>query len=65
MIEDFCRVLQERIRKEISVLSEDVASGVCSSFEAYRYTSGVIYGLKLAERNLLELREAARINDED
>jgi 2-keto-4-pentenoate hydratase len=65
MIEEFCRVMQERIRKEIAALSEDISSGSCNTFEAYRYFSGVIYGLKLAERDLLDLRDAARMGDED
>jgi hypothetical protein len=65
MIEEFAKVLQDRLRKEIHVLVEDVSGGVCTNFDSYKAMTGRIHGLRMAERLLLDLRDTALLGDED
>ena len=57
MIQEFARVLREQIRKDMNNYADDMAGGVCRSFEEYQKLCGVISGLALAERYLLDLLE--------
>lgn len=57
MIQDFARVLREQIRKDMNNYADDMASGQCASFEAYQKLCGVIQGLAIAERYLIDLAE--------
>ena len=45
--------------------TDDMANGVCTDFSSYQKLCGVIQGLALAERHLLDLVEAANTEDED
>ena len=45
--------------------TDDMANGVCVDFAGYQKLCGVIQGLALAERHLLDLVEAAHKEDED
>jgi len=64
MIENFVRVLRDQIRKDMNNYADDVASGVCRSFEDYQKLCGVIQGLAIAERYLLDLAEKVEKSDE-
>ena len=55
MIQDFARVLREQIRKDMNNYADDAASGACRSFEEYQKLCGIISGLALAERYVLDL----------
>ena len=55
MIHEFARVLRERIREDLNNYADDLANGVCQSFEEYRKLCGVIQGLGIAERYILDL----------
>jgi hypothetical protein len=57
MIQDFARVLREQIRTDMNNYADDVASGACRTFEDYQKLCGVIQGLAIAERHLLDLAE--------
>lgn len=61
MIQDFARVLREQIRTDMNNYADDIAGGVCRSFEEYQKLVGVIQGLALAERHLLDL--AKKVED--
>jgi len=63
MIQDFARVLREQIRTDMNNYADDIAGGVCRSFEEYQKLVGVIQGLALAERHLLDL--AKKVEDAD
>lgn len=65
MIEEFAKVLQDRLRKEIHVLIEDVSGGVCQNFDTYKAITGRIHGLRMAERLLMDLRDTALSGDDD
>jgi len=64
MIQDFARVLREKIRTDMNNYTDDMAGGACRSFEEYQKLCGVIQGLALAERYLLDLLEKVEQSDE-
>jgi len=55
MIQDFARVLREQIRTDMNNYADDLAGGVCRSFDEYQKLCGTIQGLALAERHVLDL----------
>ena len=57
MIQDFARVLREKIRMDMNNYADDLAGGACRTFDEYQKLCGVISGLALAERYLLDLLE--------
>ena len=64
MIQEFARVLREKIRTDMNNYTDDMAGGVCRSFDDYQKLCGIIQGLALAERHLLDLAEKAEKQDE-
>ena len=65
MIQDFARVLRDQIRKDMTNYADDLATGVCQDFAAYQKLCGVIQGLALAERYVIDLAEKVeKANDE-
>ncbi len=64
MIQDFARVLREQIRNDMNNYADDIAGGVCRNFEEYQKLVGVIQGLALAERYILDLAKKAEDADE-
>ena len=64
MIQDFARVLREKIRTNMNNYADDLAGGQCRSFEEYQKLCGVIQGLAIAERYLLDLAEKVEQSDE-
>jgi len=65
MTDNFASVLRDKIRKDMNDYTDDMANGVCTDFASYQKLCGVIQGLALAERHLLDLVEAATKEDED
>jgi len=57
MIEDFARVLREKIRTDMNNYADDMAGGACRSFDDYQKLCGIIQGLATAERYILDLAE--------
>lgn len=64
MIQKFARVLRDQIRKDMNNYADDLASGSCRSFDEYQKLCGLIQGLAIAERYLLDLAEKAEKDDE-
>ena len=64
MIQEFARVLREKIRTDMNNYADDMAGGVCRSFDDYQKLCGIIQGLALAERHLLDLAEKVEKSDE-
>ena len=46
---------KSRIRDLMNVRADNIATGSCTSFDEYKHQSGVIEGLALAERELLDI----------
>jgi len=55
MIQDFAHVLRDQIRRDMNNYADDLAGGACRSFEEYQKLCGIISGLALAERYILDL----------
>ena len=49
--------LRKRIREEINEISDHISGGACSDFSEYSKCCGVIQGLAVAERELLDLKQ--------
>ncbi len=64
MIQDFARVLREKLRTDMNNYADDLAGGQCRTFDEYQKLCGVIQGLALAERHLLDLAEKVEKSDE-
>ena len=64
MIQEFARVLREKIRTDMNNYADDLAGGQCRSFDEYQKLCGVIQGLALAERHLLDLAEKVEKSNE-
>jgi hypothetical protein len=64
MIQDFARVLREKLRTDMNNYADDLAGGACRSFDEYQKLCGVIQGLALAERHLIDLAEKVEASDE-
>jgi hypothetical protein len=64
MIQDFARVLREQIRTDMNNYADDLAGGACRNFEEYQKLCGVIQGLAMAERYILDLAKKAEDADE-
>jgi len=57
MIQDFARVLREKLRTDMNNYADDCAGGACRNFDEYQKLCGTIQGLAIAERHLLDLAE--------
>lgn len=51
-------VIRKKIRSHLNEMADDLASGCASSYDQYRYLTGIIAGLALVERDILDLMEA-------
>ena len=65
MIQDFARVLREQIRTDMNNYTDDLANGVCQSYEQYQKLCGIIQGLALAERYLIDLAQKVEKANDD
>ena len=64
MIQEFARVLRDKIRTDMNNYADDLAGGQCRTFDEYQKLCGVIQGLAIAERHLLDLAEKVEKSDE-
>jgi hypothetical protein len=63
MISEFARVLREQIRNDMNNYADDCAGGQCRTFDEYQKLCGVIQGLAIAERYIIDL--AAKVEKSD
>lgn len=63
-VQKFASVVREQIRRDMNNYCDDLANGVCKSFDEYQKLCGVIRGLALAEEHLLALLEKVEESDE-
>ena len=64
MIQEFAHVLRDKLRTDMNNYADDLAGGACRSFEEYQKLCGIISGLALAERYLLDLLEKVQKSNE-
>lgn len=62
--EHLFEVYQQKLRERMNELADSVATGAAQSYDEYRKMVGVIEGLALAERELLDLIEAMKKGEE-
>ena len=48
-------LLQEKLREIMNDVADSISTGSCENIEDYRHQTGIIHGLALAERELLDL----------
>jgi hypothetical protein len=65
MIQDFARVLREKIRTDLNNYADDLAGGSCRTFDEYQKLCGVIQGLAVAERYIIDLAEKVEKANDD
>lgn len=63
MDEKILSVLRTKIRAQLNDLADNIAGDSAKDFGEYRYMCGVIHGLALAERELLDMAETLKRND--
>ena len=61
---NFVDILRKHIREDMNNYADDVATGGCVDYVAYKELCGVIRGLAMAERHLLDLAEKLEKADE-
>jgi len=64
MIDQFARVLRDKLRHDMNNYADDLAGGGCRNFEEYQKLCGLISGLAIAERYLLDLLKESEEDDE-
>ena len=62
---DFITALRTKLRTDMNNFTDDLANGQCTSFEQYKELCGVIRGLALSERHLLDLAEKLKEDDDE
>ena len=65
MIQQFASVLRSKLREDMNNYTDDMAGGACQSYEQYQKLCGVIQGLAIAERYLLDLAEKLEKSDDE
>ena len=65
MIQDFARVLRDKLRTDMNNYADDLAGGGCRSVDEYQKLCGVIQGLAIAERYLIDLAAKVENSDEE
>ena len=56
--EHLFEVYQKKLRERMNEMADTVATGSAQNFDEYRKMCGIIEGLALAERELLDLFDA-------
>jgi hypothetical protein len=59
-IRSFEELIRKKIREHMNNYADDLATGGAKDYPDYRFQVGVIQGLALAEREILDLVETAR-----
>ena len=65
LVMDFMEAMRSKLRTDMNNYADDLANGQCTSFEQYKELCGVIRGLALAERHLLDLAEKMKEDDDE
>jgi hypothetical protein len=57
-------VLKRFLRNQMNDLADDLATGNCTNWDDYKYKTGIVFGLALVEREILEQEEKRRTADD-
>jgi hypothetical protein len=61
----FAEELNNLLRKDMNNYADDLANGVCKSYEEYQHVCGVIKGLSYAEQHLQSLVKHLETNADE
>jgi len=50
-------VVKQKIRKHLNEIADDLALGVAKDYAEYRFVTGMIAGLAMVERDILDMLE--------
>lgn len=53
-------LIKQKIRKHMNELADDLALGAAKDFSEYKHLTGIIAGLALVERDILDMLERQR-----
>ena len=59
-VKSFEEQIRKRLREHLNNSADDLATGGATDYADYRFRVGVIQGLAIAEREILDLIEIAR-----
>lgn len=65
LVMDYFEALRKRLRDDMNNFTDDIATGQCQSIESYKELCGVIRGLAIAERHLLDLAQNIEEADDE
>ena len=57
-------VLKQKIRERLNQLADDLALGGAPDYNQYKYLTGMVAGLAVVEREILDLEAARRAADD-
>lgn len=58
-------VIKKKIREHMNQIADDLALGGAQDYNQYKYMIGMISGLAMLERDILDLESSRRSADED
>lgn len=53
-------VIRQKIRNKMNELADDIALGSAKDFADYKFLTGIISGLAMVERDIIDLQEVQR-----
>jgi|TARA_Y100001938_G_C7942576_1_gene355059 hypothetical protein len=56
-------LVNKKIREQMDQMADHMATGGCKSYDDYKYCSGVVAGLAVAEREILDIKERIAVAD--
>ena len=56
-------VIKQKIRKFLNEYADDLAGGIATDFAHYRYVTGIVHGLALVEREIIDLQQSRSEED--
>ena len=56
-------VIRKKIRSKMNELADDIALGSAKDFPEYKYLTGIIAGLAMVERDIVDLERVQREAD--
>jgi len=65
LVMDFMEAFRKKLREDMNNYADDLAGGACSDYAGYRELCGVIRGLAIAERHLLDLADIMKEDDDE
>jgi hypothetical protein len=64
LTQQFADAVRKEIRRDMNNYADDLANGVCKSFDEYQKLCGVIRGLAIAEEHVAALMKKVEQSDE-